>query len=465
MGEELNKPIKNYNPKDNQNGYLKYGLNSIQGWKASMENYTIDYIESNPEKILNIFGIFVGRRGNEIPKYLSLHFFDFLKNNENFKNGKYKEGLSETFFDIDKSLKKEDVKKELTKYSEEFKSLKIEEIQNIYKKGEKAKEDQLTQIIAFNEVLDPRNLQNSNVADFTGSTGIIILIGDNKNIFIANAGNSKCLLINKEGNIINKTKEHTMNDSKEEKRVELARSLYEEEVKRNNENENIKQVEYLEITRGFGDFQFKGNEWIDQGDQEKSVNPDILEVSLKDIQYIILGNHGMFEGENDDVNNKVSKFFIEEIKKDENRAYSKIIEEYFEKIIAKDKNEKKGFDNMSCIIISLTDKIQEFVKMKEMIEEEQRKKEEEEIKKKQEEEERKKQELIKKMEEVKKKKEEEKKKALEERKKEEEQKKKEEEEKSQNEENRENNKINNDDIKNKEIKNEKNENNENKINE
>ena len=458
MGEELNKPIKNYNPKDNQNVYLKYGLNSIQGWKATMGDYTIDYIESNPEKILNIFGIFDGHRGNEIPKYLSLHFFDFLKNNENFKNGKYIEGLSETFLDIDKSLKTKDAQKELTKYTEEFKSLKIEEIKNIYSTREKTIDDQLTQIMAFNEILSPRNLQNSNVSDFTSSTGIVILIVDNINIFIANAGNSRCLLINKEGNIINKTKEHTMNNLEEKKRVELIRSLNEGEVK----NENIKQVEYLETTRGFGDFQFKGNEWIDHEDQEISAKPDIIEVCLKDIQYIILGSHGMFEGEENDVNNKLSKFFIEEIKKDENKIYSKIIEEYFEKIIAKDKNDKKGFDNMSCIVISLTDKMQDFVKKKEKIEEERRKKEEEEIKKKLEEEERKKQELIKKMEEAKKKKEEEKKKSLEERKKVEEQKKKEEEEKKQNEKIKEKNKINDDDIKNEENKSEKNEN---KINE
>ena len=31
MGEELDVPIKNYEPKDNENTYLKYGLNKVQG--------------------------------------------------------------------------------------------------------------------------------------------------------------------------------------------------------------------------------------------------------------------------------------------------------------------------------------------------------------------------------------------------------------------------------------------------
>ena len=449
MGEELNKPIKQYNPKDNQNTYLKYGLNSVQGWKSSMEDYILDFIESDPQKVLNIFGIFEGHGGREIPKYLSIHFFEFLKNNENFKNAKYKEALSETFLEIDKSFKTDNVQKELTKYSEEFKTLKEQEIKNIYSIEEKANEDELKQMITFNEVLDPRNIENANIADFTGSSGIIILICDNKNLFIANAGNSRCLVVNKEGVIINKTKDHTMDNSEEKKRVDLARSLNEEEEENSGFEKDL-QAEYLEITKGFGFLEFK----VDQRDQEVSADPDIIEVPLKEIQYIIIGSHGIFEETNDNnnednTNNKICKYFIEEIKNDENKCYSKIIEEYNEKNISKDKNDEKGLDNMSCIIISLKDKIQEFVKNKEIIEEEQRKKEEEEIKRKKEEEERKKEEEMKKREEERKKREEERRKLEEENKKLEEVKKaeenkKEEEENKQNERIGDNNKINED---------------------
>ena len=79
MGEELEKPIKEYSPKDSQNNYIKYGLNQVQGWKKSMEDFTFDFAESDPEKLLNVFGIFDGHGGKEVPKYLSAHFFEFLK--------------------------------------------------------------------------------------------------------------------------------------------------------------------------------------------------------------------------------------------------------------------------------------------------------------------------------------------------------------------------------------------------
>ena len=230
-----------------------------------------------------------------------------------------------------------------------------------------------------------------------------------------------------------------MNDPDEKKRVELARSFNEEEEKKKAENDV--QTEFLDSTRGFGDWEFKGNEWIDQKDQEISVEPDIIEVPLKDAQYLIMGSHGMFEDNDNgvDVNSEVSKFFVDEIKNNSEKPYSDMIKEYFEKIIAKEKSEDKivkGLDNMSCIVISLIpEKIEEFIKNRDIKAEEKKKKEAEEKKKKKEEEQNNK----KKEEEEKKKKEEEEKKKKEEeeknkKKREEEKKKKEEEEKKKKEE-------------------------------
>ncbi len=86
MGEELDKPEKVYKSKDSENKYLKYGLNQIQGWKKTMEDYTLDCLDSNDEKLLNIFGIFDSHGGIEVPKYLSVHFYEYLIKNINFQN-------------------------------------------------------------------------------------------------------------------------------------------------------------------------------------------------------------------------------------------------------------------------------------------------------------------------------------------------------------------------------------------
>ena len=417
MGEELDVPIKTYSPKDNENNYLKYGLNQVQGWKKSMEDYAIDFTDPDKENFLNVFGIFDGHGGREVPKYLQEHFMDYLKKNTNFQNGKFKDALRDTFFEVDKSFTTEEAQKELTKYSEELKPSKeqeIKDINNLCGQGEKLNQEELEQIMAFNEVFDPRNIENANIAEFTGATGIILFLGD-KNIYIANAGNSRCLVLDKEGKLVNSTKDHTMNVPEEKKRVELARSFNEEEEKKKGEEQG--HAEYLDSTRGFGDWEFKGNEWIDQKDQEVSVEPDILEVPMDNAQYLIMGSHGMFESgtndnENDDfVNTQISSFFYNEITKNKDKPYSKIIEEYFVKLIPdkNDGNNTKGLDNMSCIVVNLkNDNIKVFIKKREAQLEEKKRKEEEEKRKKKEEDAKRRAEELKKKQEEKKKAEEEK---------------------------------------------------------
>ena len=392
MGEELDKPEKNYVPMNKENKYLKFGLNQVQGWKKSMEDYAIFFLDSDEKKFMNIFGIFDGHGGIEVPKYLSNHFLEFLNKNKNFTSEKYKEALTETFFELDKSFTTKEAQEELTKYSEENKPDKereIKEINDLCSPNEKLNNEELEQVMAFNEVFDPRNIENANIAEFTGATGMILAICY-RDILVANAGNSRCLILDMDGNILKQSKDHTMKDENEKKRVDLARSFNdEEEEKKKGEDEHI---EYFDSTRGFGDLEFKGNEWIDQKDQEISVEPEILSVPYNKAKYIIFGSHGMFEGEDE---NKLN----EEIGKERN-------------------NEKNlGLDNMSCFFVELnTDEIKKFIDIKdEQIKEEKRKEEERKRKAKEEEMKRKAEERRKRDEEKKRKEEEKKRKETEDR--------------------------------------------------
>ena len=413
MGEELDKPEKTFAPKDDNNIYVKYGFNQVQGWKKSMEDFSIDFLDPVEKKFMNIFGIFDGHGGKEVPKYLQVHFLEFLNKNKNFISEKYKEGITETFFDLDKSFREKEAQEELAKYAEEFKPDKekeIKEINDLCSPNEKLNQEELEQVMAFNEVFDPRNIENANIAEFTGATGMIIAVCYNQ-ILIAFAGNSRCLILDDKGKVIKSTKDHTMKDENEKKRVDLARSFNdEEEEKKKGEDEHM---EYLDSTRGFGALEFKGNEWIDQKDQEISVEPEIELVPYDNAKYIIFGSHGMFEGDEDKINNEVGKFFFDEIQKGGDVKFSEIIQKYFEKIISKEKNNEKniGLDNMSCFVVELKkDKIDEFIKIKDEEIKEEKRKEEERKRKQKEEEMKKRQEEKKKREEERKRREEEKKK-------------------------------------------------------
>ena len=389
MGEELDKPEKTFSPIDKENIYLKFGFNQVQGWKKAMEDYSIEFLESNEKKFMNIFGIFDGHGGREVPKYLQAHFLECLNKNKNFITDKYKEGIIETFFELDKNFTTKEAQEELVKYSEEFKPEKekeLNEINDLCSPNEKLTKEELEQVMAFNEVFDPRNIENANIAEFTGATGMILAICY-KEILIAYAGNSRCLILDKDGKIINQTKDHTLSLDNEKKRVDLARSFNDdEEEKKKGEDEHI---EYLDSTRGFGDLEFKGNEWIEQKDQEISVEPQIVLVPYDNAKYIIFGSHGMFEGEYDKINDDIGKYFFEEINKNSEIKFSEVIKNYFEKIIPEDKNKNEknfGLDNMSCFVVELkNEEIDKFIKIRdEEIKEEKRK--EEERKKKQKEE-------------------------------------------------------------------------------
>jgi serine/threonine protein phosphatase PrpC len=350
MGEELDKPEKKYSPIDKENIYLKFGFNQVQGWKKSMEDFCIEFLDSNEKKFMNIFGIFDGHGGKEVPKYLQAHFLGVLNENKNFLADKYKDGIIETFFELDKKFTTQEAKEELAKYSEEFKPEKeqeLKEINDLCSPNEKLNKEELEQVMAFNEVFDPRNIENANIAEFTGATGMILAICY-KEILIAYAGNSRCLILDKDGNIITQTKDHTLKLENEKKRVDLARSFNDDdEEKKKGEDENI---EYLDSTRGFGDLEFKGNEWIDQKDQEISVEPEIVFVPYEKAKYIIFGSHGMFEGDDEKINKEIGDYFYSELNKNNEAKFSEIIKNYFEKIIPVDKNKNEknlGLDNMS----------------------------------------------------------------------------------------------------------------------
>ena len=420
MGEELDKPEKTFSPIDKENIYLKFGFNQVQGWKKTMEDYSIEFLESNEKKFMNIFGIFDGHGGREVPKYLQAHFLEYLNKNKNFLTDKYKEGITETFFELDQKFTTKEAQEELVKYSEEFKPEKekeLNEINDLCSPNEKLTKEELEQVMAFNEVFDPRNIENANIAEFTGATGMIIAVCY-KEILIAYAGNSRCLILDKDGKIINQTKDHTLLLENEKKRVDLARSFNDdEEEKKKGEDENI---EFLDSTRGFGDLEFKGNEWIEQKDQEISVEPEIVFVPYNNAKYIIFGSHGMFEGDDNKINDEIGKYFFEEINKNKDIKFSDVIKNYFEKIIPEDKNKSEknfGLDNMSCFVIELkNEEIEKFIKIRDEEIKEEKRKEEERKKKQKEEEMKRKAEEKKKREEERKRKEEEKNKKPEEKK-------------------------------------------------
>ena len=356
MGNELNEPILENKSFDFENKFLRFGVSSIQGWKSKMEDYNFysTDIFPNSDRKFDILGIFDGHGGPEIAKYISTHFFDCLYSKSSFKEGKYIESLKQTFIDIDNSLNTEEVKKEIIKISEEFKLNNEEEILEINKtcgEGEALSEKEIDQIKCLKDLLNPKNLLEYNISYFSGCSGIVILITNDK-IYVTNAGNCRCIPIDENWEVIKEkvNKSHLINDDTEKVRIDNSSSFKEKKF----------YPEFIHTTRGFGDFEYKENKWLKPEDQAISPEPEVIEIKYDECKYLIIGSHGLFDDNNDmklfeKSNQDITDYFMEQIKNNKNKKISKIIEEYFDMIIPKEKKDdnQSYMDNMTCFVIQL----------------------------------------------------------------------------------------------------------------
>jgi len=356
MGGELETPNLEKTPSDGKNNLFRYGINKVQGLKKSLEVFNINnIINIIQEKAIYIFGIFDGHSGNEISQYISQNFCSEISKNEDFIKQNYKKALIETFINIDKSLRNEEINNILKSFSDENK-LKIKE--KINELSNDLNEDDLIGINTFMNILDPDNIEKVLVSDYKGSSGLVILIDENCT-YIANAGNSHFIIINKHLEINNEIEETKKNQEVEEKkRVRIVKGFKYGKI--------IEDEEY-DYTRGFGDYQYKLNNLINIESQEILSEPFIYEINNKDIKYIIAFNNGFYEffknfncteKDKEIIYKKISDYFIEQMK-DEQKNLSDIIADYFDKnFINKDiidsninKNRYNIVQNLSCVII------------------------------------------------------------------------------------------------------------------
>ena len=101
-----------------------------------------------------------------------------------------------------------------------------EKLDELYKNNKhELNEDDLLGINTFMDILNPENLEDVLISDYVGSSGLIILINEN-NTYIANAGNSHFIIINKQLEINNKIIEKQKKQEEEEiKRVKIGKGI------------------------------------------------------------------------------------------------------------------------------------------------------------------------------------------------------------------------------------------------
>ena len=303
----------------------------MQGWRKRQEDAHIAAVSQGDKKNIDVFGVFDGHGGKEISQFVSNHFTEELIKNKNLETD-LSQALKETFIKMDEIMTTPESIEEIKKYARLSK-----EADEKQKKNEPAN----SQMAFISQLIGPKDPESNDIYMRTGCTACVMSIDEtNKKLYFANAGDSRVVMC-KNGVAYPQSEDHKPEMESEKNRIYKADGwISEGRVKGN-----------LNLTRGFGDLEYKQNKNLKPEEQMITANPDIKVVDYnKDIEFIIIGCDGIWDClKNQEACDVVTK----RLREDPNIKISKIIEDMMDSIVAKDLYNESGVgcDNMTCIVV------------------------------------------------------------------------------------------------------------------
>ena len=303
----------------------------MQGWRKRQEDAHIAAVSQGDKKNIDVFGVFDGHGGKEISQFVSNHFTEELIKNKNLETD-LSQALKETFIKMDEIMTTPESIEEIKKYARLSK-----EADDLQSKNEPAN----SQMAFISQLIGPKDPESNDIYMRTGCTACVMSIDEtNKKLYFANAGDSRVVMC-KNGVAYPQSEDHKPEMESEKNRIYKADGwISEGRVKGN-----------LNLTRGFGDLEYKQNKNLKPEEQMITANPDIKVVDYnKDIEFIIIGCDGIWDClKNQEACDVVTK----RLREDTNIKISKIIEDMMDSIVAKDLYNESGVgcDNMTCIVV------------------------------------------------------------------------------------------------------------------
>ena len=296
-----------------------------------MEDAHITNLDLGPSKQTQIFGVFDGHGGCEVAKFVSNHFLDELVKNKNLATN-MELALKETFIKMDEIMQTKEGIEEIKKYSRQSKEEDDRQSKN---------EPPNSQMNLLSKLMTPKDPEANDIYMRTGCTACVMGVDEtSKKIYFANAGDSRVVLCRK-GVAEEMSTDHKPELESEKNRIYKADGwISEGRVKGN-----------LNLTRGFGDLEYKQNKNLKPEEQMITANPDIKIIDYdKDIDFVIIGCDGIWDCLS---NQSACEFVAKRLKNTPDIKISKIIEEMLDEIVAKDlyNDSGVGCDNMTCIVI------------------------------------------------------------------------------------------------------------------
>ncbi len=324
----LDKPNKEIEYEVGENSQIEFVAAGMQGWRLNMEDAHIADLALDEEKKLSVFGVFDGHGGGEVAQFCRRHFRDILKENDKFKKEQYEDLFRESFLNVDVNLQTESGKEELA----DMKRANPPNKSPIFKI--------LGETVGNGTPNPATQTPDQMMLDSIGCTANCLIIKNNKQIVIANSGDSRSVLC-RGGQAFALSEDHKPDNQEELARITKAGSYVTEGRVDGN----------LNLSRALGDLKYKQNKELTPQEQPITAFPDIKVVDIQpEDEYIVMGCDGIWESKS---NEEMVEFVSARFK--EGKNLKETIAELLEDNISPDFTQTQGVgcDNMTCIIIKL----------------------------------------------------------------------------------------------------------------
>ncbi|XP_042486433.1 probable protein phosphatase 2C 60 [Macadamia integrifolia] len=327
MGIYLSTPKTEKFSTDGENERLRYGLSSMQGWRATMEDAHAAYPDLDAST--SFFGVYDGHGGKVVAKFCAKYLHHQVLKNEAYSAGDLGTSVQKAFFRMDEMMRGQRGWRELAVLGDKMNKFTgmIEGLIWSPRSGE------------VHEQLDDWAFEEGPHSDFSGptsgSTACVAIIRNNQ-LLVANAGDSRCV-ISRKGQAYNLSRDHKPDLEVEKERILKAGGF----IHAGRVNGS------LNLARAIGDMEFKQNKYLPAEKQIVTANPDINTVELcGDDDFIVLACDGIW----DCMSSQQLVDFVHEQLKIESKL-SVVCERVLDRCLAPSTAGGEGCDNMTMILV------------------------------------------------------------------------------------------------------------------
>jgi len=240
MGVVESVPVTTKNTEARKNQRLAYATSAMQGWRKTMEDEheSLLHIDAKDDSSPAMFAVYDGHAGKEAATFVRERLSAMLAERWPFTDEQYEEAIKDVFLKTD------------------------------------------------------RELQAISPLPSAGTTAVVALCRNDGQIYVANAGDSRCVL-SSGGTCVPLSRDHKARSASEKERVESAGGL----IKDNYIWVELKgRGKKLAISRSLGDFEYKRRSDLFPEDQIVTANPEISRYQITDEdEFMVLACDGIWD--------------------------------------------------------------------------------------------------------------------------------------------------------------------------